>query len=213
MRDRLGVIELGRDVHLDRIRTGCPPRRTSLRAGAQEKRAAKDAIAAHLQVVPPRGKRLAGMDAAVAERIRSVVAEAERLLAVRDRRPPRHPEAAVEDAAEARSLGVVLDAPDLPADYRLVGLIENVSAGSNVHADILISDGYPSRQVKAGGGTRTHALLITSELLYQLSYSGVHEIVGDGHVVCLGHGPAESSAILWKCWNIRKRRATAPLWQ
>jgi hypothetical protein len=31
-------------------------------------------------------------------------------------------------------------------------------------------------KVEAGGGTRTHALLITSEVLCQLSYSGAPEV-------------------------------------
>src|SRR5438045_3400534 len=77
----------------------------------------------------------------------------------------RNPTASVENAAEARSLGVVLDAPDLPADYRLRRLGEQVSASSDVHADILISDRYRRRQVRAGGGTRTHGLALTRGLL------------------------------------------------
>ncbi len=51
---------------------------------------------------------------------------------------------------------------------------------------------------RAGGGTRTHGLLITSELLYQLSYSGERLMVGEGPVVCSGHGPADGLGMVGK---------------
>jgi hypothetical protein len=59
------------------------------------------------------------MDSAFAQRVWRFVPRAIQLLAVRDGRPARWPEAAVEDAAQACPFLAVLDAPDLPAHDRL----------------------------------------------------------------------------------------------
>src|SRR5262249_20508025 len=135
--DRLGPFEVRWHVELERIRRGRSPTCASLDAVAEKQCTAEDAVVADLQVVLPCRERPSRMDAAVAERIRRVVPEAQRLLAVRDRRPSRSPEAAVKDAAQPGSLVVVLDAPDFPADYRLCLLGEQVNAASEVHCRYL----------------------------------------------------------------------------
>jgi hypothetical protein len=73
------------------------------------------------------------MDSAFAQRVGRFVPCAIELLAVRDSRPPRWPEAAVEDAAEACPFLAVLDAPDLPADDGFDDVDEQVSSSSNIH--------------------------------------------------------------------------------
>jgi len=59
------------------------------------------------------------MDSALAQRVGRFVSRAIELLAVRDGRSARRPEAAVEDAAQSCPFLAVLDAPDLPAHDRL----------------------------------------------------------------------------------------------
>ena len=55
---------------------------------------------------------------------------------------------------------------------------------------------------QAGGGTRTHGLILTRDLLYQLSYSGAGPNGRRDSVVCFGHGLAEA--------NVKLPRSGAP---
>ena len=75
----------------------------------------------------------AKMDSAFAQRVRGFVPKSVELFAVSDGRPPGRPEAAVEDAPQARPSPVVLDAPDLPAHDRLGRVRDYFRRGSNAH--------------------------------------------------------------------------------
>ena len=57
---------------------------------------------------------------------------------------------------------------------------------------------------QAGGGTRTHGLILTRDLLYQLSYSGARRNGRRDSVVCFGHGLAEANGKLRKVEHPKK---------
>src|SRR5207247_8014833 len=95
------------------------PAQLTFEAVDPEECAAEDPVAADGEIVAPLLERLRDMDSAFAQRVGRFVPRAIELLAVRDSGPPRRPEAAVEDAAQACPFVTVLDAPDLPAHDRL----------------------------------------------------------------------------------------------